>query len=69
MNIGRNEVSWKAKRDVWPRNFCEAEIGEVLTSVGRQGEVGKKEAGLVPFENMEEVGRAVISLNLVLYMT
>ena len=53
---------------MWPRNFCEAEIGEVLTSMGRQGEVGKKEAGLVPFENMEEVGRAVISLNLFLCM-
>ena len=40
----------------------------MFTSMGRQGEVGKKEAGLVPFENMEEVGRAVISLNLFLCM-
>ena len=42
--------------------------GGVLTSMGRQGEVGKREAGLVSVKNMEEVGRAGISLSLVLYM-
>ena len=38
---------------MWPRNFCEAEIGEVLTSMGRQGEVCKREAGLVSVENIK----------------
>ena len=62
-NMVRNGVSWKAKRDGWSGIICEAEIGEVLTSVGKQGEVGKREAGLVSVENMKEVGRDPISLN------
>ena len=40
----------------------------MLTSMERQGEVGKKEAGLESFENIEQLGTAVISLNLFLYM-
>ena len=67
-NMVRNGVSWKAKRDGWSGNFCETGICEVLTSMERQGEVGKKEAGLVSFENIEQLGTAVISLNLFLYM-
>ena len=66
-NIGRR--SWSEGKESWVvRIICEGGIGEVLTSLGRQRKVGKREAGLISVENIEEVGRASIHLNLFLYM-
>ena len=36
----------------------------VLTSIGRPGDEGKREAGLASIENMEEMGKVGISLSL-----
>ena len=52
-----------------PRIMCEAGNSMVLTCIGRQRDVGKREAGLVSIENVEEVGQAVISVSLFLNVT